>query len=221
MSRKLLVLFLAMASAASGQQMVTTSGERTEALQPTKIDDSSQTAPKHIVQACAVQRHNKLRRGRAEQVAVFPVMSAQGQSACTDKDNPRPSVYSLRLNPVKGFSVLYGDGKKFSAAEVGLFTRTKNGDVILFKLRAEDDLPPGNYMLTGKLTFLNSYLTEMDIAIPVTVVEHDAHVAENSWHFKPVTESPIRNKLETAAVVPLLPFLYIYYGIKCSNGACE
>ncbi|HEV2962014.1 MAG TPA: hypothetical protein VG649_09340 [Candidatus Angelobacter sp.] len=67
----------------------------------------------------------------------------------------------------------------------------------------------------------NKSSREIEIILPVTVVDHDAKVAENPWAFQPYPDRPLRDKLETILLIPLIPFVLIYFEIACLGNACK
>ncbi len=221
MWRKLLILGLAATAVASAQTTLTEETAQLPALTPTAGT---------LVQVRAVQRYNKLRRGRDEQIAIFPVMATANCATCLK--NPRTlHLNSLELNPVAGFTVRYGDGKNFDVKRDPYSSMTKGGNVFLLKLKADKNMPLGDYTITGKLKFFDvenraAGLQEVAVAIPITVVDHNAEVAKDAWNYDRLPDGEsfgdkVGKAIEIALLIPLVPFLFIFGLIECGSPFCE
>ncbi len=158
-------------------------------------------------------RYGKLRRGRIEELAIHLERSQTTCPGCTPGQNRQPYVQmqSLEIEPAKGFSVQFSyDGKHFRSRNKGNIVFTKGGAVILAKLKAQKDLGLGEYVLRGKLWFQvigkgrNSGPEQVEILIPVTVVDHDAPIVKSSWRYAPVPGHPLRTTVATILLGPLL-----------------
>ena len=122
-----------------------------------------------------------------------------------------PVLKSLKLNPSEGFSVRYAKASesKFEALAQGQPVYTQKGFAVLLKLHADRSLKAGEYMLTGKATLViehrgkPSHEKEVEVAIPVTVVDKNEVVAQNSFGYKPYTEHRVLEVLATVLLIPL------------------
>src|SRR5437899_631787 len=226
MWRELILGVLMTTAAASGQTLATP-----EAAQPSAADDI-QTVKTGMPQAHVVQRHNKLRRGHGEQIAISV---AKIRWECLDyapKTGSSTFLFadpsSLRLEPVPGFTIRYGDGQDFKKDSKAFTTYTPAGEVIFLKLKAARDMPLGDYTIQGKLSYSNpireTCSQQQDVVIPITVVDHDVEVAKNEWPFQP---PPDHNFRDTVTEIPmgllfivLAPFLLIYGAIVCGSPFC-
>lgn len=194
-----LAIIILLTAAANGQTVSSQEQSQTSAI----VQSATTATPKIRI----VQRYDKLRRGRDEIVAIgWPC------SRCV-----------LSLEAQRGFSFRYGHGRTFTdqPAEPAL---TEGGLVFLTQIKAARDLPAGEYTITGKIsgaTRLDRRLPdEIEVAIPVTVVDHDAAVTQNPWPFHS-THHPVKKALFWVAVAPMLPFILIYLEIACGGGRCD
>ncbi len=224
--RHTLITALLMAASAVGQ----TTSPYTDV--PSASDPgNAPTAQMPVPQARVVESYNKLRRGRDEQIAILPAMLpaecfAQPRAARVDGVLADPT--SLRLEYLQGFKVTFGDGKKFRRNSEPSNTFTQGGDVILLKLKAARDLPPGDYKLQGKIRFSpalkESCPQQQDVVIPVTVVDHNDAVAKSPWPYQPFPDHAFAEGLGNVAwaivIIPLIPFLLIAGAIMCGSPLC-
>jgi hypothetical protein len=158
-------------------------------------------------------RYGKLRRGRSEELAIQLESSPGICPGCTPGQNSHPYIqmHWLEIDPAQEFSVQYSyDGKHFRSQSRGNIVFTKGGPVIVAKLKAKKDLGLGEYVLKGRLEFevigrgRNSGAQQVEISIPVSVVEHDAPVVNSSWPYAPLPGHKIRTTIATILLGPLL-----------------
>jgi len=137
---------------------------------------------------------------------------------------------SVRLEPLEGLSIRYTDfrGKKFSKAEWGKPTFTKAGTAVLLKVHADKKLNLGEYTLKGKIRY--QLLApgrvpaekEIELMVPVTVVDQNEAVPQNNWRYKSVSDHFIGDVLLIIVALPiLLPFALVV-GVYCGfSSFCE
>ena len=131
-----------------------------------------------------------IRRGRREEVAI----SLSPQGLVTSPKSPVSGIVPLKLE------LQPADGLTFSAFRYPKTQRRKvkfQAEPVpvlwwpqtFFKIRADPTAALGVHTLQGKLTFqVIDYnlsrvgpVQEMDVQIPITVVEHDAKVQKATW----------------------------------------
>ena len=134
--------------------------------------------------------HNAIRRGRREDVAIR--LSVPG--VVTSPRSPVSGILPLRLEvqPADGLTVssfrypkTQRKKVKFQDAAVPVSSWPK----IFFKIRADETAAPGLHTLQGKLTFqviafdgtAVGPAQQLDVQIPITVVEHNAKVQKANW----------------------------------------
>jgi hypothetical protein len=134
--------------------------------------------------------HNAVRRGRREEVAIR--LSAPG--FVTSPRSPVSGIVplTLELQPADGLTVssfrypkTQPQTVKFQAETVPVSWWPET----FFKIRADETAALGLHTLQGKLTFqVIDYngtgvgpVQQLDVRIPITVVEHDARVQKANW----------------------------------------
>jgi hypothetical protein len=94
---------------------------------------------------------------------------------------------------------------------------------IHFDVRADQNAPLGTHLLHGKLTFQAiSYdgsgpgpVQQVDVQIPLTVVEHNAKVAKTRW---PFPHTPVWVVVTIIVLSPVLIPLGLIYYFVCAIG---
>ena len=225
MIRQLLALILIVTTVSSASFTQTS-----DPVKPVLVDRNSYHPQDKAIKL--VRRENKLRRGKDAEFAVMLSTSSPNCGECLptqleEGDNPR--LKSLKLNPHEGFSVLYAKAgeSKFEPLAQGQPVYTKKGFAVLLKLHADRNLKPGEYALTGKATLeirhrgKPSEEKEVEVAIPVMVVDKNEVVAQNSFGYKPYAEHRGLEILTTVLLIPVyLPFLVVFV-IACSFSGCD
>jgi len=134
--------------------------------------------------------YNAIRRGRSEKVAIR--LSPQGM--VTSPRTPVSGIVplTLELQPVEGLTVsafrypkTQRKKVKFQAELVPVSWLPET----FFKIRADETVALGLHTLQGKLTFqVIDYnlsrvgpVQQIDVQIPITVVEHNAKVRKANW----------------------------------------
>ena len=160
-----------------------------------------------------VTRYDKLRRGHDEQIAIVPQRPLITRTGCPVMPCPTVTIIpeSLHLETQKGFSFKYFVERKFKAASSTRFATTRGGGAFLVQIKAARDVPPGSYTIKGKLRRFRAEngvrsSEEVDVAIPVTVVDDHAQVTKNEWKYKPYGDDSF---LTTLGVIALLPFIVV------------
>jgi hypothetical protein len=218
MGRKCMTLVLVMAAIASGQL----SSAQEAVQQPGPAVE--QTVKPFTSLAQASMRYNKLRRGREEEIAIsiiMPPISIPASPGVSRPGNPvyfTPEIFSLKADP--GFTLRFGRRNTFSSESPLSVTSTKGGPVVLLKLKASDDMPLGDHMIQGTLVFRERGKSQsLDVFIPISIVDHNADVAKNPWHFQTYSNHGFRQVFTGIALIPLIPFLFIAFVIVCSGGS--
>lgn len=97
-------------------------------------------------------------------------------------------------------------------------------DPIQFKVRASRKAALGLHVLTGKLTFQPVHfdstvgpLQQVDVMIPVTIVEHDAKVQRQFW---PINHVPVALIVVIIVLLPvLIPLIPVIYLVCAAEGS--
>jgi hypothetical protein len=223
MVRKWIIAILLGSAAASGQTTVIR-------VSPTQLKNEPKVTV--VPKAQVVQRYEKLRRGHDELVAIF----ADKFPVCYDcpfsrEFDPSLAEDEVQIEPLEGFTFHYAKGEfqksvSFKSPVWKTTTDTKAGFVNLIKISASQDMPPGDYMIRGKLvvaTIENNLYNrrKVDVTIPVTVVEKNAKIRKASWHYDPMVDRHIKSTLTWIALAPALPFLLIGLEIVCRGERCS
>jgi hypothetical protein len=217
MIRKFLVLLLIESIAFS-----TALAQTSDAAGPVVSAATKQTSLE--IATSVVRRENKLRRGHDTELAVL---------LAPDNLDPMPPGHlrlpvvlkSVRLEPMEGLSIRYTDfrGKKFSKAEWGKPTFTKAGTAVLLKVHADKKLNLGEYTLKGKIRY--QLLApgrvpaekEIELMVPVTVVDQNEAVPLNAWRYQPVSYHELRNGFVGILLLPLIIPLFLLYVLLCDR----
>lgn len=158
-------------------------------------------------------RYGKLRRGRTEEIAIHLEHSQSICLSCSSGQNSRAYVnmLSLEIEPAQGFSVQFSyDGRHFRSQDKGKIVQTRGGGAIVAKLKAGKNVPLGEYALKGKLSFevverdKHSAPQQVEISIPVTVVDHDAPIVKSNWNYAPFPSHKLRTTMAIILLGPLL-----------------
>ena len=182
----------------------------------------SEESPK----ALSYRSFNQLRRGTEEKVAIV----VEGAGFLTSPRSPEPGVIPLtfELQPAEGFTFEAIDYPKpykhkfaFRHERIAVFQFP--WQQLEFTLRAAPNLTLGVHALTGRLTFQIvgdggvSALQQVDVRIPITVVERNARVDRSHYYPRqdrvpPWNDMPLATKL---VLVPALPVLFLLSGLVC------
>lgn len=225
MIRQLLALILIVTTVSNASFAQTS-----DPVKPVLVDRNSYHPQDKAIKL--VRRENKLRRGKDAEFAVMLSTSSPNCGECLPtqlEEGEHPMLKSLKLNPSEGFSVLYAKAgeSKFEALALGQPVYTQKGFAVLLKLHADRNLKAGDYALTGKATLEIEHRgkprqeKEVEVAIPVTVVDKNEVVAQNSFGYKPYAEHRRLEVLATVLLIPLyLPFILVFV-IACSISDCS
>ncbi len=217
MIRKLLVLLLIESIAFSTALAQTSDAAGLVVSAPTKQTSREITTN-------VVRRENKLRRGHDTELAVLLM---------PDNLDPLPLGHlrlpvvlkSVRLEPMDGLSIRYTDfrGKKFGKAESGTPTFTKAGTAVLLKVHADKKLMLGENTLKGKIRYQLlapgrvPVEKEIELIVPVTVVDQNEAVPLNAWHYQPIPYHEMRNGFIGLLLLPLMIPLLLLYVLLCDR----
>lgn len=171
--------------------------------------------------------YDGIRRGTAENVAI----QVSSEGFLTTPRSPVPGIIPLKLDldPIEGLTVsklrypkAYNLNTKFHANPISV----AGVDPIQFKVRASQNAPLGLHVLTGKLTFQPVHFDatvgpaqQVDVMIPVTIVEHDAKVKRQPW---PIAHMPVALIILIIVLLPVeIPLgLLIMAGCVVSPRSC-
>jgi len=97
---------------------------------------------------------------------------------------------------------------------------TAHSGIIKFRIRADRQAEPGVHILRGRLTFQTVTATgvsapqQIEVQVPLTVVEHNARVAK-SWPYSDLSKGEI---IALIVLAPLAVVLIIPMGLACEMG---
>ena len=141
--------------------------------------------------------YNEIRRGTTEDIAVQ--MAVPG--LVTLAQSPVPGIVPLRLElqTVEGFTIdrirYSKTSKRKLAFQPEPIRVADTWNPIQFKLHVDRSAALGTHTLVGKMTFqtINGVkgvgeVQEVDVQIPITVVEHDTKVSRSEW---PIHRLPV------------------------------
>jgi len=171
--------------------------------------------------------YDGIRRGTAENVAIR--VSSEG--FLTTPRSPVPGIVPLKLDldPIEGLTVsklrypkAYNLNAKFHTNPISIARM----DPIQFKVRAGQNAPLGLHVLTGKLTFQPVHFDstvgpaqQVDVMIPVTIVEHDARVQRQPW---PISHMSVAMIVVIILLLPvLIPLVPLIYLICAAERSCD
>jgi hypothetical protein len=222
MIRKFLVLLLIESIAFS-----TGTAQTLDAAGPVVSAPKTQTSLE--IATNVVRRENKLRRGHDTELAVF--LTPDNLDPMPAGNLTRPVVLkTVHLEPMEGLSVRYADfnGKRFGRAESGAPSFTQAGTAVLLKVHADKRLNLGEYTLKGKVTY--QLLApgkvpeekEIELMVPVTVVEQNEDVPLNAWRYQPFSYHPVGQAVLLILALPILLPIALVVGVYCEfSSFCE
>jgi hypothetical protein len=169
--------------------------------------------------------YDGIRRGREEEVIIH--VSVRG--FVTTPKSPVQGIVPLKLDldPADGltFSGLrYPKGQlrnlKFESQPVPIAWQPE----IRFKIKADHSAALGPHVLKGKITFqalpyagsTPGPVQQIEVQIPITVVEHDAKVQKKPW---PIHHTPVALIVVMIILLPvLIPLIVPIYLICAAEG---
>ncbi len=164
--------------------------------------------------------YNGIRRGTDEEVAIQVQLSDYFTTPRTPISGIDP--LHLELEPADGFTfthLRYPKARKQSV-KFQLAAFPVAGSQIYFKVRASQNVPLGIHVLKAKLTVqpVNAILgtgavRQLDIEIPIKVVEHDARVTKNPW---PETHLPVAVWVVIIVLSPVLIAVWLPLNLICT-----
>jgi hypothetical protein len=171
--------------------------------------------------------YDGIRRGTAEDVAI----SVSSEGFLTTPRSPVPGIIPLKLDldPIEGLTVSqlrYPKADKLNAKFHANPIAIARMDSIQFKVRASQKASLGLHVLTGKLTFQPVHfdatvgpVQQVDVMIPVTIVEHDAKVRRQQWPIRHMSVAMIVVIILLLPVlIPLIPLIYLICAAEGSPG---
>ena len=172
--------------------------------------------------------YHQVRRGTSEDVAVL-VQSRDQNGYFTTPNSPVAGIVplNLQLEAAPGFTVTHLRYPKARKQRVK-FQQAKfpiAGSKILVKLDADRTVELGSHVLNGKLSFESidevsgkRTIHQIDIEIPITVVEHDAKVQKTGDG--PFYHMPASTMIMLIVLIPILLPLMLLCEIA-SGGNCS
>lgn len=173
------------------------------------------------------QRHDLLRRGRSEDMALVLCSPQLPYGGCGYQNHPPLKgiiPVSFRIDLPPGITSWYRSGRRYLPLPPGApaqFQR-KNG-VLLLRLKAADSIPFGVQRLHGTLQYEivepgKSRTTQTrEVEFQVIVVAQNTKVAENEWPFG----SHVGQRVKDVALAPLVPFQLLLFVIACGISPCD
>lgn len=219
MIRQLLALIL-IVSTVSNVSFAQTS----DPVKPVLVDRDSYHPEDKAIKL--VRRENKLRRGKDAEFAVALSTASPNCGECLPtllEEGDRPILKSLKLNPSEGFSIRYAkdNARKFEPVAQGKSVYTQKGPAVLLKIRADKNIKPGEYTLTGKASLMIVHRgqpiqeKEVEVAVPIVVVDKNEVVAQNNFVYQPIPDHRVRQVLLAIALVPLYLPLFVAFLFIC------
>lgn len=163
--------------------------------------------------------YDAIRRGRSEEVAVQCLV----RGFVTTPQSPVSGIVplTLELEPAEGLTFSKFLYPKPSFQKVNFQPEpipVARLPLIRFSLHADDSAALGPRVLNGRITFQGIHVDsglgpvqQMDVLIPITVVEHDAKVSKAPW---PFPHTPVGLLVVMIVLLPvLIPLMLIYYPI--------
>lgn len=173
--------------------------------------------------------YDSIRRGRDEEVVVRVAVPGM----VTTSKSPAQGIVplGLELEPAEGLSVSALRYPKTTPKAVKfqsqLVAVAWGGD-IRFKIKADRNAVLGARMLKGKITFqaipydgsAPGPVQQMEVQIPISVVDHDAKVQKQPW---PIAHAPVALIVMLILLAPLLIVLAVPIILICaaSDRGCD
>jgi hypothetical protein len=172
--------------------------------------------------------YDSIRRGREEEIVV----SVSAPGLVTTSKSPVQGIVplSLELDPVDGLSVSGLRYPKTTPRRVKFQSEpvpVVSGPDIRFKIKADRNAVMGTHVLTGKITFqaipydgsAPGPVQQVEVQIPISVVEHDAKVQKQPW---PIAHVPVALIILIIVLLPVeIPLgLLLMAGCVVSPRSC-
>lgn len=167
--------------------------------------------------------YSQIRRGTTEKAAIELVLG--GGVFITTPRSPVSGILPLKLEldssadiTVNRVEYPRGDTTKVSFLRPSI--PTAHSGIIKFRVRADRHAEPGVHILRGKLTFQTvtaagiSAPQQMEVQVPLTVVEQNARVAK-SWPYSDLSKGAI---IALIVLAPVAIVLIIPMGLACEMG---
>lgn len=175
------------------------------------------------------ERHDSVRREREEELVVAPCLPNKLHRCLLDKvvSKRELRLESLQIEPTPGFTVRYRQDDKSRDTPAGAPVLTGKGlQVFRLKIRADRTVPIGASALQGRLKYqirgLGGQMEEheVDLVMPLNVVDRDASVVEARWSLDNKTHPHARGVLIavlTPILLPLELLLFAAWAIACES----
>jgi hypothetical protein len=166
--------------------------------------------------------YNEIRRGTTEDIAVQIAVPG----LVTLPKSPVPGIVPLRLElqTAEGFTIDRIRYPKASKRKLALQPESvrvaSTWNPIQFKLRVDRSAALGTHTLVGRMTFqtINGVkgvgeVQQVEVQIPVTVVDHDSKVSRGEW---PIHKLPVWAVVLLIVFSPVLIALAIPFYLVCA-----
>jgi len=178
-----------------------------------------------IPQLSVFQRYSQARRDREQEVLVVFCVATHKNAGCPLSTSPSLGQFMpafLELESSDGLTVRYREGEKYQPQRPG--APIPAGAITFLKVRIPRDAALGARTLRGKLTFqaiqpVNSPQQQLDLTIPLSVVEHSAKVKDTGWPFK--SPSHLWRDIRAGLAVPFLATAYFFLVVGCGLADCD
>jgi len=172
-------------------------------------------------------RHTAIRRGRDEDVGIELWLS--GVVVVRESKLPGVLPLTVEFEPLDGLTVQQVRGprvSKINFPSAGSTIEAAQAPYLQFKIRANSNAPLGTRILTGKFRFQQLLVggapvgpvEQVDVRIPLTVVEHDAKVQKADFPYAPM---PTWEKVLLIGSIPVLIVVFIPLLLFCTiTGTC-
>jgi hypothetical protein len=204
-----------------------TKAEALSVAEPAQDLSKSQDAP--VVSSYT--RFPKLPRGREEEIVVLLCKPSGHFHGCwlTPEKQAGLVPLSLEVKPLDGFGIRYRQGDEYRSQPQGAPVRTGIGATVFrLKIRADRKVPLGSHQLEGKLTFQTvqrsgiSEPQQIDVVIPLDVVEHDARVYKAGWSLEKPKEHDWGTTILLVLTAPFWVPAFLIFVAACSlQNDCE
>ena len=175
----------------------------------------------------AYTRYTAIRRGSEEDVGIL--LTSGGFVTAPSSAVPGVLPLQLEFEPLDGFTineVQVPKGSKSNFKFQGEVVKVSAAPYLQFKIRAQQNTPLGTRVLKGRFTFQKvprdgsalSPVEQVDVQIPLTVVEYDAKVYQADFPYGPM---PGWQTFLVVLSIPVLIVLFIPLLLLCTvTGTC-
>lgn len=172
----------------------------------------------------AIQRYSgDLPRDRDEDVAVVLYVPSNKYGCCPTNNPSQPGIFPTKfeLQTPSGFRVRFRSGIRYRSYKPGTTIKLPAGEkIVLLKIRADREMPLGEYALHGKLTYqampdqkLQPPQT-LEVVISVNLKDRKSKPQEIDWEFG----THVKHDLLVLVALPVEIPAAILLAIACNTG---